>query len=99
MESKFILIGWHPVLVDWDFDRFSDSVAKRESPGKYFSKTGMGFLTKPTTLVDSHGKILMWYLPGLLLPSRVVCSASLIQNLFFLLTFSIARVQCSYGVP
>ena len=70
---KFTSIDQLSVPVDWDYDRFAESIKKRES-GKYFADHPLGFITKPATLVDKHGKILMWYLPDLLLPPRVVCS-------------------------
>jgi hypothetical protein len=60
-----------PASVEWDFDRFIESGTKKESK-KYFQSVNLGFITKPTTVVDVHGKILVWYLPGLLLPHRVV---------------------------
>jgi len=70
---EFTLIDQLLVSVDWDYDRFGESgTAKRDLPGKYFAEVHMGKITKPTTIVDRHGKFLMWYLPGLLLPHRVV---------------------------
>jgi hypothetical protein len=40
----------------------------------------VGTVEKPRTLVDNDGKIFLWYLPGLLLPHRVVRSAVFVQN-------------------
>ncbi|KAN0105560.1 hypothetical protein V8E52_010911, partial [Russula decolorans] len=61
----------NPISVNWDYDRFAESERKRCSSGKYFPKVHMGKIIKLTTVVDMHGKILVWYLPGLLLPQRV----------------------------
>lgn len=47
----------------------------------------MGKITLPATVVDKQGKILMWYLPGLLLPHRVVRSSISVLNLFVLADF------------
>lgn len=55
----------------WDYDRYADSERKRRSV-QFFPKTSVGKITRPTTIVDLHGKILVWYLPSLLLPARVV---------------------------
>ena len=54
------------------FHTLMQTAVKRCS-GKKFAQVYMGKITKPTTIVDMHGKILMWYLSGLLLPHRVVC--------------------------
>jgi hypothetical protein len=74
LKFEFILIDQLLVSTGWDYDRFSDSPGKREISGKYFADVPLGFIAKPTTVVDIHGKILMWYLPDLLLPHRVVRS-------------------------
>jgi hypothetical protein len=59
----------------------------------------MGEITKPTTVVDRHGKFLVWYLPGLLLPHRVVSSTAPDQNILFLLTLWLARVEQGFYIP
>ena len=80
-------------MIQFDYNRFAQLSKKQEEPGKYFADTQLGVITKPTTLVDIHGKIMLWYLPGLLLPSRVVCSTIPAQNPLFLLTLWSERVQ------
>ncbi|KAI9455740.1 hypothetical protein HD554DRAFT_2331554 [Boletus coccyginus] len=60
----------NPIHVKWDFDRFAESERKHHS-GKYFPEIHLDKLTQPTTIVDIHGRILAWYLPGLLLPYLV----------------------------
>jgi hypothetical protein len=91
LELEIVLIAWFSVSVNWDYDRFSQSETKQSD--KYFAKVEMGKITSPTTVVDVHGKILMWYLPDLLLSHRVVRSTDCVQNLLFLLTFWIGRLE------
>lgn len=59
------------VQIPWDYDRYSEAV-KEGRLDKYYEKVELGKLDKPTTLVDLHGKILVWYFPSLLVPLRVV---------------------------
>lgn len=84
LELDIFLINWHSDTVEWDYERFADSSDKMQSE-TYFKKVNMGNVTEPTTVVDVHGKIFMWYLPGLLLSHRVVCFTTSFQNLLFLL--------------
>jgi hypothetical protein len=88
---EFVLIDCFSVPTEWDYDRYAISEKKRETE-KYFSGPNLGFIDKPTTLVDMHGIIFLWYLPGLLVPGRVVCSAPVISPLL-LLTFWPGTVQ------
>lgn len=85
IKFEFILINQQLVTTNWDYDRFAQSPAKRETT-KYFSEVHLGFITKPSILVDIHGKIILWYLPGLLLPHRVVCFIAFAYNFLFMLT-------------
>ena len=42
-------------------------------PPALISETTMGaIITNPLTVVDHHGRILCWYLPGILTPHRQV---------------------------
>jgi hypothetical protein len=77
-------------MINWDYDWFSElSRDKQNSSRKYFEKVQLETITKPTMLVDRNGKIFMWYLPGLLLPPRVVRSIAPVLNLLFLLTLQL----------
>jgi hypothetical protein len=78
---EICLIAAWPVSVNWDYDRFAEADKKKRESGKYFADVHLGKIKSPTTLVDMHGKIFMWYFPSLLLPQRVVCSASPVQDL------------------
>ena len=40
--------------------------ASNERLQKYFKKTSIGYVKDPAVFIDSHGKILLWYLPGIL---------------------------------
>ena len=72
------------VNVEWDFDRYSDSAKpsctrtkEADSSFKVSADTchvplSLGEITEPATLVDVHGRILVWYLPGILTDRRVV---------------------------
>jgi hypothetical protein len=82
---EIILINQLLVSVKWDYDRFAESKEGKRASGKYFEEVQMGMVAKPTMVVDTHGKIIMWYLPGLLLPQRVVSSTAPIPNILFLL--------------
>ncbi|KAM6493317.1 hypothetical protein JOM56_011451 [Amanita muscaria] len=59
-----------PYKVLWDSDRFAEASKKRRT-GKYFGETHLGIFAKPATIVDTQGKILAWYLPGLLLSHQI----------------------------
>jgi hypothetical protein len=74
----------------WDADRYADFVKgtniagtmseKEKNAANYFERTTLGKIHTPTTILDLHGKILLWYLPGILSP-RVVC-------IFFMITLN-----------
>lgn len=69
-----------PVTVPWDASLFAEAtVAHRVPEGtplhpaskdsnfmSRFPTPELGPFKKPTTLVDCHGRILVWYLPGIL---------------------------------
>jgi hypothetical protein len=66
----------------WDADRFAeaakDTIEKEGETSasnarlpKYFEQVHLGTLNEPATIIDIHGRILVWHLPGALL-GRVV---------------------------
>jgi hypothetical protein len=99
LESDIILNALLLVSVDWDYDRFAESSDKKRAGKTYFADPNIGKIRKPAIIVDRHGKIMMWYLPGLLLPRQVVCSIAPVQNLSFLLTLWLGRHEQGYNVP
>jgi len=72
------------VYVAWDVDRYADMVkhshvqpngvesTQHDKLQKYFSMTTLGKISEPATIVDCNGKIMVWYLPDILLPRRIV---------------------------
>lgn len=69
--------------VDWDVDRYADKVkcspvlangapTQGDNIHKYFSKTVLGKISEPATIVDCNGKILVWHFPNILSLSHVV---------------------------
>lgn len=43
-----------------------------EHLSKFFSLTSLGIIEDPTTVVDQHGRIILWFLPNIMAPFRVV---------------------------
>lgn len=39
---------------------------------KYFAPTALGVIEHPSTVVDEHGRVILWYLPDIIAPFRVV---------------------------
>jgi hypothetical protein len=72
--------------VAWDVERYADMAKngveskQHEKLRKYFPVSPLGKISEPTTIVDNHGKILVWYLPDIVSPERVV-SLQIISNL------------------
>jgi hypothetical protein len=74
------------VTVNWDVDRFTSKVnagifVDNERLDnelvwlrKYFELPRLGRSDEPATIVDLHGRILVWYLPDILSIQRVVRS-------------------------
>jgi hypothetical protein len=72
------------VKTKWDVSRLANRVknSRVETSGKisaadaklteYFEESFFGTLTKPTTILDQYGRIMVWALPGLLHSKRVV---------------------------
>jgi len=65
------------VAVEWDFNRFSQAtkvgVKWKENLEVFFQMARLGKVDKPATIVDRHGKLLVWYLPNIFFPGRTVC--------------------------
>lgn len=73
------------VTAKFDIDRLSDKVKNSRVGGgeaatasngnlaKFFPPTALGVIEYPSTVVDEHGRIIVWYLPDILAPFRVVC--------------------------
>lgn len=72
-SSELIFI----VQINFDVERFSDmskvstdfnweTSSSDESLKKYFADTSIGHLEDPAVMLDKFGRILLWYLPGIL---------------------------------
>lgn len=71
--------------VPWDVERLAEKVKgiKVQQIGeesssdillsKYFESVQFGNIVHPAVILDLHGKIITWHLPGALTASRVVC--------------------------
>jgi hypothetical protein len=66
------------VYVDFDADRLSDVVKSSVEMGdhtsssnsrlpKYFKLPDLGRIEQPSMIMDRHGRVLVWYLPGILI--------------------------------
>ena len=83
----------HEVSTDWNVERFAEKVrnSRVNNDGslseadmnlhKYFPQAQFGDLSTPTTILDCHGNIQVWYLPGILHPMRLVSDEGLIRHL------------------
>ena len=74
-----------PDHTDWDVEQYADKVknTKVAKDGgmicdvnlrSYFRPAIFGEVTKPATILDRHDRIVLWNLPGILCPGRVVRS-------------------------
>jgi hypothetical protein len=71
------------VQTEWDVTRFADRVKNtkvhedREAEADlrlplYFPQAAFGKLTTPATILDMHGRVMVWALPGILNQKRLV---------------------------
>jgi len=81
-----VRLGCHmsQVKTEWDVTRFSDRVknARPRANGdssvedtrlaKFFVNPQFGDMDEPSTILDRHGRIMVWYLPHIFAPCRVV---------------------------
>jgi hypothetical protein len=69
----------------WDVTRFVDRVksARPRTDGdnssedtrlaKFFVNPEFGDMVEPSTILDRHGRIMVWYLPNIFSPCQIVC--------------------------
>jgi hypothetical protein len=71
--------------IKWDVERFVDRVTKKrvnatdamdDTIKKFFGETDNLEFSEPCTFIDMHGVIMVWYLPGVLGPKRIVRTVS-----------------------
>ena len=68
----------------WDVTRFADRVKGSVLPDSgivsdadarlnvYFEQAAFGDITEPAAIIDEHGRVMVWQLPGVLHPMRLV---------------------------
>jgi hypothetical protein len=68
----------------WDVNRFAEKVkntkvkqseSEADADKKLlddFGHANFGYLTEPTTILDQQGRVMVWALPGVLHPKRLV---------------------------
>ncbi|KAI6096116.1 hypothetical protein EDD17DRAFT_1767742 [Pisolithus thermaeus] len=61
----------NPYVTEWDIDRFAESKRNVEDKTKYFPYPQWGHISDPATILDVHGRVVVWYLPGIMSPARV----------------------------
>jgi hypothetical protein len=58
------------VYIPWDIEKYATHSSKPESE---FPPIKLGYIDVPATIVDIKGRIIFWYLPGIILPPHQVC--------------------------
>ncbi|KAI6008185.1 hypothetical protein F5J12DRAFT_892189 [Pisolithus orientalis] len=61
----------NPYVVDRDVDQFSDPLPGAKDKFIYFEHPNIGSLDAPATVLDRHGRLLVWYLPGIIHGARI----------------------------
>jgi hypothetical protein len=63
-----------PVYIEWDIEEYYKKHLKAGNDKKRvnFPNPSFGAFSEPLTVVDSKGRIVLWYLPGLLSPEQQV---------------------------
>ncbi|KAI6137012.1 hypothetical protein F5141DRAFT_1059940 [Pisolithus sp. B1] len=59
-------------VTKWDIDRFAEPRPYAADKTKYFQYPQWGHISDPATVLDVHGRVMLWYLPGIIPPERVV---------------------------
>lgn len=62
MPSMHVLKHCTPVYIGFDIQEFY----RKNATGKTFTNPRIGLVDRPATLVDSLGRIVIWYLPNIL---------------------------------
>lgn len=67
-------LSYITVYIPWDIEEFylERVKAKRDKKEEKFPNPSFGFFSEPLTVVDDKGRIVLWYLPGLLSPEHQV---------------------------
>ncbi|KAI6006655.1 hypothetical protein F5J12DRAFT_782901 [Pisolithus orientalis] len=71
LPSKTIHLSLLAGVVDWDVDQFVDPLPTAKDKFIYFEHPNIGSLDAPATVLDRHGRLLVWYLPGIIHGARI----------------------------
>ncbi|KAI6096191.1 hypothetical protein F5141DRAFT_1221017 [Pisolithus sp. B1] len=72
-ETKLsALVIAHAILNPYamDIDRFAEPRPHAADKTKYFQYPQWGHISDPATVLDVHGRVMLWYLPGIIPPDR-----------------------------
>ncbi|KAI6117023.1 hypothetical protein EDD16DRAFT_1520223 [Pisolithus croceorrhizus] len=58
-------------VMEWDIDRFAEPRPHSADKTKYFQYPQWGHISDPATVLDVHGRVMLWYLPGIISPDQV----------------------------
>jgi len=74
MQFKYLILILWTEEISWDAEEYYLQHVKRglDKGRKRFPNPSFGEISKPVTIVDKEGRILAWYLPGLLSPEQLV---------------------------
>jgi hypothetical protein len=74
MQFKYLILILWTVEISWDAEEYYSKHVKRGlDKGRIkFPNPSFGEISKPVTIVDKEGRILAWYLPGLLSQEQLV---------------------------
>ncbi|KAI6126956.1 hypothetical protein F5141DRAFT_1060598 [Pisolithus sp. B1] len=61
----------NPYITELDIDRFAEPKRNVKDKTKYFPYPQWGLISDPATILDVHGRVVVWYLPGIMSPARV----------------------------
>ncbi|KAI6140385.1 hypothetical protein EDD17DRAFT_1770182 [Pisolithus thermaeus] len=61
----------NPCVTQWDIDRFAEPRPHAADKTKYFQYPQWGHISDHATVLDVHGRVMLWYLPGIIPPERV----------------------------
>ncbi|KAI5996825.1 hypothetical protein F5J12DRAFT_785252 [Pisolithus orientalis] len=61
----------NPYVSDWDADRFSEPLVNAKDRTIHFENPKIGYINAPATVLDVHGRVIVWYLPGIIPDARI----------------------------
>ncbi|KAI6007525.1 hypothetical protein F5J12DRAFT_892405 [Pisolithus orientalis] len=71
----------NPYVLDWDADRFSEPLVHAKDRTIHFENPKIGCINAPATVLDVHGRVIVWYLPGIIPDARIELLNSLLLSI------------------